>query len=228
MLRCRMLAVWGAALCELRRGSPTRLPPPQRRHSCAGAVAPPCTSSRSSCAGSQSGHHHEALPAVASLARAIRLCRLLGFQCRERTVANRGQIGKFHIPGMCMRSATDAPRRALPACRRARIPGNTYLIGRDRHQIPIGRAPIKPRRSTPRFPPSRFIQRLPTGIRASPTASRVGQTSNKPKPLPTYAVRANRIRFWFRTGRLPTDKDVCPLWNSANEYSRPGIPAAEQ
>jgi hypothetical protein len=48
------------------------------------------------------------------------------------------------------------------------------FIGRHQNSFPIGLAPYKPHSSIPRFPPSRFIQRLPAGIitPSSPVALR--------------------------------------------------------
>lgn len=98
----------------------------------------------------------------------------------------------FPAQPACAYGENREPRHRFRSCPASALPGNGSLIESGQHQIPIGRAPPKPRRSIPRFPPSRFIQRLPTGARAQSIAIAVGQTSNKPKPFESF----NAIRFF--------------------------------
>jgi hypothetical protein len=79
------------------------------------------------------------------------------------------QVAYFAALAVRLSDSTGGDDYPIPPGRRTGAPNHDGFFARDQHRIPIGRAPPKPRSSIPRFPPWRFIQRLPTGFGARST-----------------------------------------------------------
>ena len=157
------------SICRRLNRSATKQTRPAHPHSYAAAVAPPCASSRSSCAASRSGHHHEVLLAVVSL-RALFAC--VGFwasSAESGLLLIDAKTADFVAPDKCPCDDMRWHRHPFPPHRRPGTPHDDFLSVTGELQNPIGRTLSGPPSSIPRFPPSRFIQRLPTGALPSST-----------------------------------------------------------
>ena len=148
------------------RRAPPR-PPARRDPACARCSR--CAPAGRAGAASRSGHHHEVLLAVVSL-RALFAC--VGFwasSAESGLLLIDAKTADFVAPDKCGCDDMRWHRHPFPPHRRPGTPHDDFLSVTGELQNPIGRTLSGPPSSIPRFPPSRFIQRLPTGALPSST-----------------------------------------------------------
>ena len=99
-------------------------------------------------------------------------CATVGFRdpaAESGLLLGIAQVAYFAALAVRLSDSTGGDDYPIPPGRRTGASNHEGFFGRGLHRIPIGRAPPKPRSSIPRFPPSSFIRRLPTGVGAPST-----------------------------------------------------------
>jgi hypothetical protein len=124
-------------------------------------VAPPCAWSRSSCASTRSGRRHELRSAAVPLRAQFVTVGFRDSVAESGLLLGIAQVARFTALAGRPGDSSDGYGYPFPPVRRTGAPNHDGFFARGQHRIPIGRAPPKPRSSIPRFPPWRFIQRLP-------------------------------------------------------------------